>query len=131
MSVAAAAKALGNKRRERRERRKLATPLGERPARQLRERLLQDYGRPCVRGAKAMFVVEGEHTRREIPENAFKVSARGLRRAPRLLRFLLRFGELRGHRVERFGEDAKLVARGHRLATREIALRDRARAFGE
>ena len=52
-------------------------------------------------------------------------------RAARFLGLLLRLGELRGHRVERFGQHAELVARGHRLPAREVALRDRARALGQ
>ncbi len=43
----------------------------------------------------------------------------------------LRVGELRGHRVERLGQHAELVARRDRLAAREVALRDGARALGE
>ena len=116
MAVAAAAKALRDERGERRERGKPSTPLGQGTARQLGQRLLQDHRRARVGGAQPVAVVEGEHARREIAEDAFEIRARGLRRAARLLGLLLRIGELQRHRVERFGEHAELVARGHRLA---------------
>src|SRR4029450_6633083 len=78
-----------------------------------------------------MAVVEREHTRREIAENAFEIRARRLRRTPRFLGLLLGIGELKRHRIEGFGENAELVARRDGLPAREIALRNGARAFGE
>jgi hypothetical protein len=48
-----------------------------------------------------------------------------------LLGLPLRLEELRGHRVERFGEHAELVLGRDRLAPREIAFGHRARALGE
>ncbi len=131
LRVAARAKALGDELGERRQRRQLAPPVGERGAGQLGERLLQDHRGARVGRAQPVAIVEREHAGREIAENALEVCARRLGRAARLLGLLLRLGELRRHRVERFGQHAELVARGHRLPAREIALRDRARALGE
>src|SRR6185437_2571330 len=52
-------------------------------------------------------------------------------RVPALLGLLLRFGQLRGHRIERLGEDTELVTALHRMPAAEVALRDSARALGQ
>ena len=131
LRVAARAKAFRDELGERRERGKLASPVRERRCRSAppaaaagspprsRSRCAADTDRRtrarlptgcrgCSRDTRAWFRWRGATPRSSA--------------APR---------QLRGHRVERLGQHAELVARSHRLTAREIALRDGARAFGE
>ena len=131
LAVAAGAKSLGNELGERSERGEPPSPLGERKAGQVGHRLLEDDRRARVAGAQPIAVVERKHAGRQIAEDAFEIRVRGFDRAPRFLGLGARLGKLRGHRVERLGENAELVARRDGLSAREVALGDRARAFGE
>ena len=87
--------------------------------------------RAAVRRAQPQRVVEREHARREVREDAFEVRL-GVRELGFLaLRFGARLGELQRHAVERAREHAELVAARVGRALAEVALRDRARAFDE
>jgi len=84
-----------------------------------------------VRGAQPECIVECEHAGGQIGEDAFEIGVGRLDGVATFFGVLPRFGQLRRHRVERLGENAELVAALHRMASAEVALRDRARAFGQ
>ena len=73
--IPAPAEAVRHDLRERRERRYVASPFRQGYASEVRERLLQDDGGGEVGRAQAVVLVEREHARREVREDALEVGA--------------------------------------------------------
>ena len=131
LSVAAGAKAFRNKARKGAESRHPPAPIGQRNVDQVRQRLLQDHSRARVRRSQPECIIESQHSRRKIGQDAFEIGSRRLDGAMAFLALLFRFGKLRRHGVERFRKHAELIAALDRMTAAEVSLCDCSRTFGE
>ncbi len=84
-------------------------PIAELQSDQRRNVLVQDAARPVVRNPQDEAVIENEHPRGQIGENAFQVPLGGFELRLIELRDAPRFAQLLGHAVERLSEYAQLV----------------------